>query len=357
MPSPRERVLKALQHEKPDRVPLDAWLSYPFYKKLCKYLGIDSLEKLLRFLDVDVRYVSVMPPSRFMKRARIDPRIHYGIGIPLGDGVLKDEWGIIRRLNSTGTRSRIVYHPLQHVDLEDYEVPDPHEDGRYDDVERGVKTYGEHYFVFACLGCDFLFSQGWYLRGFEQLIVDMYKRPWYVDKLFDKMMKYYVGAIKELLDRNVDCIFIADDLASQHDLIVSPRLLERYYWPRFRIISNLVKRRGAFLAFHSDGNIERIMPKLIELGVDIVNPIQPECMSPAKVKEAYGDKITLHGTISIQKTLPYGRPKDVAREVQERVRTCGYNGGLIIGPSNQVLEDTPVENFLTIYATVKKASL
>ncbi|MCD6509384.1 MAG: hypothetical protein J7L11_03215 [Thermoprotei archaeon] len=354
MISSRERVLRALYHEEPDRVPLDAWFSYPFYVRLRKYLGEKDGEKILKFLGVDVRYTGVAPPSSFLRDAKVDPRIHYGVGIPVGEDALKDEWGIIRKLNVTKIRSRVVYYPLQHLSLDDYEVPDPHADGRYDGVELAVRRYGDEYFILAGLGCDFLFSQGWYLRGFRELLTDMYRRPWYVDKLFDEMMKYYIGAAEELLDRGVDCILIADDLAGQRDLVISPRLLDRYYWPRFRIIAHLVKRKGAFLAFHSDGNIFRILPKLIELGVDIVNPIQPECMDPVEVKEMYGDRITLHGTLSIQRTLPYGRPNDVRREVIERIRTCGHNGGLILGPSNQVLEDTPIENFLTIYETVKK---
>lgn len=357
MVSSRERVLRAVHHGEPDRVPLDAWLSYQFYVKLCRYLGVEDLERIYKLLGVDVRYTGVSPPSSFLKNAKVDPRIHYGVGIPVGEDSLKDEWGIVRKLNVTKTRSRVVHNPLQHLDVDEYEVPDPHAEGRYDAVEQAVKRYGDEYFIFASFGCDFLFSQSWYLRGFRELLTDMYRRPWYVDKLYDKMMKYYVGAVKELLDRGVDCIFIADDLAGQQDLMISPRLLDRYYWPRFKILADIVKRRGAFLAFHSDGNISRIVPKLIEMGVDIVNPIQPECMDPVKVKETYGDKITLHGTISIQRTLPHGTPDDVRREVIERIRTCGRGGGLILGPSNQVLEDTPVENFLAIYETAKKYPL
>ena len=106
--------------------------------------------------------------------------------------------------------------------------------------------------------------------------------------------------------------------------------------------------------YHSDGIIEPIIPDLIEMGVDILNPIQPECMDPAKIKVKYGDKVTLHGTISIQKTLPYGEIAEVKEEVKERIATCGYDGGLVLSPSNQVLIDTKVENFLALYETAKK---
>ena len=101
MISSRERVLRALYREEPDRVPLDAWFSYPFYVRLRKYLRDKDGEKILKFLGVDVRYTGVAPPSDFLRDAKVDPRIHYGVGIPVDEDALKDEWGIVRRLNVT----------------------------------------------------------------------------------------------------------------------------------------------------------------------------------------------------------------------------------------------------------------
>jgi uroporphyrinogen decarboxylase len=137
-------------------------------------------------------------------------------------------------------------------------------------------------------------------------------------------------------------------------LIISPPLWRRHIKPRMKTIIESAKKKGVYVLYHTDGNCEPIIPDLIEIGVDILNPIQPECMDPAKIKEQYGEKLTLSGTISIQDTLPRGTVEDVRSEVKARIRTCGQGGGLIISPSNQVLLDTKVENFLAIYDAVRE---
>ena len=108
---------------------------------------------------------------------------------------------------------------------------------------------------------------------------------------------------------------------------------------------------GIYLFFHSDGDISEIMPDLIEIGINIVNPIQPECMNVNRIKEQYGECITLHGTLSIQKTLPFGSEDDVQSEVADRINLCGKNGGLILCPANLLQNDTPLANIVRIYKT------
>ena len=106
------------------------------------------------------------------------------------------------------------------------------------------------------------------------------------------------------------------------------------------------------VAYHSDGNIERIIPELIEIGVDVLNPIQPACMDPAQLKRLYGDRLCFWGTIDEQSTLPFGTPEQVREEVLKRMETAGHNGGLILGPTHHVQLDTPLENFWTMVDTI-----
>ena len=100
-----------------------------------------------------------------------------------------------------------------------------------------------------------------------------------------------------------------------------------------------------------------MIPDLIEIGFNIINPIQPECMDPVKIKKMYGDRITLHGTISLQKTLPFVTPEEVRKEVLSRIKECGYNGGLILAPANVINADVPIENILMLYNTARKTHL
>lgn len=368
----KERAFRAIEHEEPDRVPLEgvAWgeWSYPFLSKVLlpyfnlrinenKALNIsEKIERVLVNLGIDFRAVSMEPPSSFREKAVYNPLFHYPWGIPVASDTLRDEWGVIRRLNSTRTQSLIIHHPLEGKDisvLDEYEFPDPNAPGRFDLAERLVKKWHEKYAISATWG-DSFFSQAWYLRGFNSLIKDMYSNPLFVEKLMDRLLKIFLEACRYLIDIGVDIICIADDVAMQDRMIIAPELWRRYIKPRMKAIVDYCKRRGVYVLYHTDGNCEDIIPDLIEMGIDILNPIQPESMDPAKIKRTYGDRLVLSGTISVQRTLPRGSVNDVKKEVMERIESCAPGGGFILAPSNQVLLDTKIENFIALYQFAKK---
>jgi len=362
---PRERVIRAIERKAPDRVPLDVWASYPFMMKLLEYFGYEKelvhphldkkgvMDKIYDMLGVDFRTIMVEPPSGFKARAIFDPRFHFPWGIKIDENILKDEWGVVRELNITKTQSRIIDYPLKNKALEEYEFPDPNAPGRFESAQKMVKKW-EDYAIIGYPGGDPFFSQAWYLMGFSETICKMYAETKLIRTLFEKMLFFFKEVGKQLIEIGADIIMIADDVGGQTGMIISPKLWRAVVKPYLASLIRDLKREGAYVMYHSDGAIEPIIPDLIEIGVDILNPIQPECMDPAKIKAEYGDKLTLHGTISIQKTLPYGKVVDVEEEVKNRISTCGYNYGLIISPSNQVLVDTKVENFLALYEAAKK---
>jgi len=367
---PRERALRAIELEEPDRVPLEgvAWgeWSFPFLQRLLVHLGLGEVEipvkelgekqdLLAERLGIDFRAVKSDPPVSFRRRAVFNPLFHVSWGIPVGPEVLEDEWGVRRTLNATRMQSRIVYHPLRgRESLDGYDFPDPEAPGRFDAAEMLVRNWGGRYAVSASWGGDSFFCQAWYLRGFRDLILDMHSNRGFAERLLDELQKFFLAVGKRLAEMGVDIVCIADDIAMQRGMIFSPHLWRRYFKPRMRTIVQTLKRRGVHILFHSDGDCSAIIPDLLEIGVDILNPVQPECMDPAEVKRVYGERLVLSGTISIQKTLPEGTPEDVRDEVVKRMETCGRGGGLIISPSNQVLLDTSVENFLAVYEAARK---
>lgn len=367
----RERGIRAIEHEEPDRVPLEgvAWAewSFPFLQKVLSYLGLpqvsrggmlgagEEMEAFSRRLGADFRAVSMEPPEEFRRRAVYDPLFHQPWGIQVAPETLEDEWGVRRQLNATKTQSRIVYHPLKDLeDLDEYEFPDIDAPGRFDSAEKLAQKWRDEYLVSGIWNGDSFFCHAWYLRGFQKLIRDMYSNPGFVEKLFDRLLEFFLAATKRLIEAGVDILAIADDVAAQTGMIISPKLWRRYVKPRMKTIIDEAKRRGAYVLYHTDGDCRAIIPDLIEIGVDILNPIQPECMDPAEIKRDYGEELTLSGTISIQDTLPYGSLKEVEEEVLTRIETCAHGGGLILSPSNQALLDSKVENFLAVYDTVKK---
>ncbi len=356
--NPRERVLRALAREEPDRVPISIASSHKFMVRLLNHLGNPSREELIKRLGVDIRGIGAGPPNEFREKAVVNPLYHYAVGIPLGDEIMEDEWGVRRTLNVTKTASRIIYHPLQNVDsLEDYIFPDPEAPGRFPmNIEETVQTLKKNYVVSGGFGGDTYFSQAWYLRGFTELIRDMYANPCFVNQLMDGLMDYYVPIARRLAELDVDILAMADDIASQTGMIISPPLWRRYIKSRMKTIIDAARKvkKDLFIYYHSDGALNPIIPDLIEIGVDILNPVQPECMDPAKIKMKYGDQLVIWGAISIQKTLPYGTVADIQGEVITRMETCGNGGGLVLGPSNDILEDTPVENFLALYEALKR---
>jgi uroporphyrinogen-III decarboxylase len=153
-----------------------------------------------------------------------------------------------------------------------------------------------------------------------------------------------------------EVIVMGDDAAHHGGPLISPAMWRRFFRPRMaRFIAELKAiNRNVKVAYHSDGVIYPIIPDLIEIGVDVLNPIQPACMDPVRLKREFGDRLCFWGSIDEQHTLPFGAPEDVRREVLTRMETLGQGGGLILGPTHHVQLDTPMENFWAMIDTIQK---
>jgi len=203
-----------------------------------------------------------------------------------------------------------------------------------------------------------IFETAWALRGYEQLMVDMALDPDLADQILNMPYQYHLAAAKKLVELGVDMIWIGDDVGTQQRMLISPGMWRRFLKPR---MANFIAENKAInpelkVAYHTDGNIEPIIPELIEIGLDVLNPIQPACMDPRQLKDAYGDRLCFWGTIDEQRTLPFGSPKDIQAEVLQRLETIGRDGGLILSPTHHVQLDTPLENFWMMVDTITNTS-
>jgi uroporphyrinogen-III decarboxylase len=196
--------------------------------------------------------------------------------------------------------------------------------------------------------------QAWYLRGFNKFSVDLNRRSKIADRILDGLLRFFLESGKRLAELGVDILCIGDDIAMQTGMMISPTLWRKYFKTRLAEIIRAVKGRGSRVAFHTDGNCEAIIPDLVEIGVDILDPIQPECMNPLRIKQLYGDKLTLCGTISLQSNLAFGSVDSVKEEVRERIRTLAPHGGFVVSPSNQATVDIAVDNFLAVYSSARE---
>jgi len=314
-------------------------------------LKCENLEKLLKALCIDQRNApgislkgGYLPEGVKIKEGPYGPA--YTIGYKGRFEIRRDIWGIesIWAPDHTYTYT-FIKHPLQYIDIDEYMWPEVDEES-IEKVEKYCKTYGEEYPI--CAGVIHLFEIAWQLTGFNQFLKMMYTKPEYINRILENLDRIRFRQAKLLLDAGVDVIYDGDDVGAQTTMIVSPNLWKKYLKPRYKQLINLCHKRGAFFFFHSDGWIEPILPDLVEIGIDILNPVQPECMDPAKIHEKYGNKLCLHGTISVQTTLPFGTVNDVIEEVKKRIKTIGYTG-LILGPTHAIQPDTPLENIVALY--------
>jgi uroporphyrinogen decarboxylase len=271
-----------------------------------------------------------------------------------------DEWGVgwkpceYDTPFGQGRYTEIASHPLADNDaITRYQAPDPRRPGLYRDAEQVVREYGREYFIVG-VTVTTIFETAWALRGLEQLMMDFVENPELAEAILEIPFQYHLTAAKRLVEIGVDMIWTGDDIGAQSAMILSPAMWRKLFKPRMAKFFAELKRLNpqVKIAYHSDGVIYPVIPDLIEIGLDVLNPIQPACMDPARLKREYGDKLCFWGSIDEQHTLPFGTPADVGREVCARLDTLGKGGGLIIGPTHHVQLDTPMENFRTMVETI-----
>lgn len=354
----RERVLAALSRQEPDRCPMQISFTPEFAARLRQELRLEDRDAhnphgggntyaLERALGEDMLLTSVGWANSYYQ----------------GEGDYTDEWGIgwkshpYRTRFGAGSYTEIASHPLaDDAAVETYRPPDPHRPELYAEAARVLETYRDEYWIVG-VTVTTIFETAWALRGLERLLLDFAENPELAEQILDIPFRYHLAAARWLTQMGVDMIWCGDDVGTQAGMLISPAAWRRLLKPRLaRFIAELKGINPALkVAYHSDGNILPIIPELIEIGVDVLNPIQPACMDPALVKREFGRDLCFWGTIDEQHTLPFGTPADVRAEVRERLRTVGAGGGLILGPTHHVQLDTPMENFRALVEAICEA--
>jgi len=357
----RDRVMKALNRERPDRCPMQISFTPEFAVRLKTDMrqaghrvhnphGHGNTYELERAIGEDMLLTSVgWANSYYANETYSGGRESY-----------IDEWGVGWRNQryetrfGAGTYTEMVSHPLADAAaLDSYRPPDPARPELYADAERMIQTYKDEYWIVG-VTVTTIFETAWALRGLEQMLLDLVEDPALAKQIFDIPFQYHLAAAKRLVELGVDMIWTGDDVGAQHAMFISPatwrRLLKPYLAEFFAVLKAMNPR--LVIAYHSDGNIEPIVPELIEVGVDVLNPIQPAAMDPARLADKYRDRLCFWGTIDEQHTLPYGSPESVRSEIRSRIETVGRDGGLILGPTHHVQLDTPMENFWAMVGAI-----
>jgi len=351
----RQRVALALDHKEPDRVPVDYWATAAVTARLLDHFGFASEEQLLQDFDVDFRYVE--GPKYVGPKLEVHP-----------DGSVDDHWGVPRvrvEVDSGGQTSvyqEVIHSPLRDAtsldQLRDYpKWPDP-DWFDYDCVAAQVAAARRTGKVVVFMGdrlnrCAQL-KPAMYLRGVDQILLDMASSPEMAEYLFGKIAAFYVEYARrtfEVAGGDIDIFMTGDDFGAQTGLLMSPEMWRRFLRPGFKALVELGRHYGCKVAHHSCGSIKPIIPDLIDCGLDILNPLQPDVrdMDHAELKRQFGDRLSFHGTISIQRTLPFGTPDDVRSEVRRRMETLAPGGGFIFCTAHNIQADTPTENVVALF--------
>jgi uroporphyrinogen decarboxylase len=339
--TPRERWLAVLNRQKPDRVPMDYWATEEATQKLQKHLGCADEGALFERLHIDrpvgagPTYVGpTVPPDSDVFGCRFQ-KVDYG----------------------TGAYSECVHNPLaQYQTVEEiqknYAFPSA---DWYDYSGIADQIASKEAFPIQAGGSEpFLTYKS--LRGQEQAFVDLVMNPEIVhfclDKLFDLAYEN-TRRIYEQIPGKVLISYVAEDLGSQEDLLYSPGQIREFLLPRMKRVMDLVHEAGAFVFHHTDGAARKIIPDLIEAGIDVLNPIQWRCkgMEREGLKRDFGQQLVFHGGVDNQYTLPFGSVAEVRQEVEDNLRILGDGGGYILAPCHNIQAVSPPENIVAMYET------
>jgi uroporphyrinogen decarboxylase len=199
-----------------------------------------------------------------------------------------------------------------------------------------------------------VFEIAWQLRGMQEFLMDLASQPELPLYIMDRLTDLYVENTRRVLEAagdRLDLLYFYDDVATQASLMISKNMWRDYVRPRHARLVELIHSHGKKVMYHCDGSVWPLIPEFIELGIDVLNPIQPDAkgMDLAQIKAAYGERLCFHGGVDINQTLPRGTPEEVRAEVRERVRVLGAGGGYILCSSHHLQPDTPVANVLAMY--------
>lgn len=345
---PRERVELALNHQKPDRCPVQMGYTPEFYLRLRTDLQIKFGD------EPDVEFMGIVNGD--MRIASVGWSTSYY----MDDKPYTDEWGVGWAIQpyqtpfGSGHYTEICSHPLaDDSTLENYQPPNPNRPELYELAIQLVSTSKTEYWIVGQVHTT-IFETAWALRGLKQILIDFAKHPGKANQILDIPYHYHLTAAKKLVEIGVDMIFLGDDVGTQTNMMISPQMWRDYLKPRMAEFVSALKSINPELkiAYHTDGNVLPIIAELIEIGIDVLNPIQPACMDPAEIKQEFGEQLCFWGTIDEQYTLPFGSPEDVANEVDLRLKTVGKGGGLILAPTHAIQLDTPLENFYSLVETI-----
>ncbi len=350
--SPHERVEKALNRETPDRVPFDFWGVPETWDTLKNFLQINDNNKLMEILGIDCRVV---------KPDYIGPEPE-----TLSDGSFYSIWGSLRKIVKNGSSSYEEYagYPLADFEtiaqIEQWEKWPKSNWWDWNSFVSKVEIANKKAPYHIRYDIGGIFESAWGLYGLDKFLIGFYENPKLVSSIMDCYTEIFIDNFRSLMKKAenlVDMVYTYDDVATQDSLLMAPDMWRQYILPFHQRLNKVIREYDVKLMYHSCGAVRPLIPAFIEeLDIDVLNPLQPRAkgMDMKFIKENYGNKISFHGGVDLQRTLPFGTVGDVQNEVSYLCHTLGKNGGYICTSAHYIQGDVPVRNILALYGQDRK---
>jgi len=336
----RDRVLMALAHERPDRTPCDFWAEEPCWNRLLAHTGLPDKETLLQRLPVDLRHLNAVTPAER----------------EVADGVFQNFWGERFRYHRTpwGPLRQDVAGALSGAqgfdELERFSWPkvDDFDHRRLREETRQHEPYALVY------GFADIWQRPALVRGWAEFMVDMAERPAWCHFLCRQFTDFYredYTRAAEATAGRLDLYLLISDLGTQRGPLISPAMFRAFVAPYLKEMADHIHGLGGKVMYHSCGAIHGFIPALIDLGVEVLDPIQPAGpeMAPERLAADFGRRLCFHGGVDMQRLLPLGTPDEVRSEARRYCEALGQQGGYILSPAHLFQPDVPPENILALY--------
>ena len=329
---PRDIITNQITHRETDTVPYTLGWEGDIGERLDAYYGNDSWRLRIK------RFTKSMGVVETMKRRKTE-----------NEGYELDPFGSLWRVN------RRPFHlekpGMERPSFQGYRWPSPEEFFASEEaIKEAQKTYDEakdDYFLIAYLGWG-LFETGWGVRGFENVMMDMVAEPAFYEDLLDKITEQFFAYLEFTCEHlpDVDGIMFGDDWGHQRGVMAGPDRWRELFKPRYKKIYDMVHKKGKYIISHCCGSVVDIMPDIIEIGLDVLESVQPEArgMNPYELKASYGDDIAFWGCLGSQSTIPFGTPAEITSEVKKLKQRMGAGGGFILAPAKSLQPGTPIAN-------------
>jgi uroporphyrinogen decarboxylase len=354
----RERFLKTINRVIPDRSPIFATFTPQVAQKMSDFLNLPYEEPLDSMLSTRASHMDLLvelgndavgiatcAPDNFPTKE-------------LKNGLIENEWGMV--FKPMGLYNEFYTYPLANAvttkDIENYKFPDIYAMSRWKEAKKTISKYGKSHGIIADLETT-LFETAWYLVGLEKFLMDLMIEAEYVDPLLDKIQEIHTYYGKKMIELGADVLWCGDDFGTQQSQIMDIETFRKYFKPRIKQMFSEFKKvnPNIKLAWHSCGAFGPFISDFLEIGLDIVNPLQPLAtgMEPELLTKEFGDDLVFFGGICVQDLLPNKTPDEIRREIHRRNNIFGNSSGYIVAPAHNIQDDTSVENILAFFDGAK----